>query len=842
MKWRTHPILDPPTDEEIVLFEPEELIELHKVYHEAIENAEKDPYRYGFRLPHWEKAEEQLKEVNEILALGGNRCLAPEQKIYDPVTKKSTPVSEITSEFHVLAWDGEKQIQCRALRPFVKTVAKTYHVLLGNGDSFQCSAEHQVSTPFGWRSVKDIGIGGVISILEKESLASCSSGRHKFSFFLPHSIVGSALSRLRLNVLRWIQRLLDSLDDCQSSRRFCDGQLPFLVKIDPIAPPSPYDAPEYNGYVSLHSGDQKSKSLHSRPYSGFYHLSNPYEEIRYEGHSEALESYVSYRALKPQPLTTAARISQVLGRKFLAVFCLVRLVPLARRPIQCVLRLFSYALIQPKETIIVKVNDKQVSEIWDIEVPETGNYFIGNVLHKNSGKTQWGAFSVVRAAVENPKSEIFCFAQTSEVSIRQQQSAVYDWLPAELKTKQTSAGAYISYTKKNGFTDGSLILPNGSQIIFKTYSQYQNNPTILEGAELGSRNPEWHNIGCWLDEYLLGPELISTMRFRLATRNSKMLVTFTPINGWTEVIKEYLDGAKTIESREAELLKNERVPYVQHSKMHNASIHYFHSQDNPFGGYDRIKDALLNRNREEILIRAYGVPVKSTATRFPRFNTVVNVIAPEKIPTENITRYHIIDPAGAKNWFMAWIAVDATGTFYVYREYPSVEVGDWAEWRGGKWMAGEGSKGQGFGIKDYVELIEQHEEDEEIFERLIDPRLGAAKYQASDGASSIIEDLAEEGIVCVPAPGMEIEDGLQALISKMSYDTAKPLDSVNRPHFYISSDCENIIHALAEYTGEQGLKEAWKDPIDVLRYAAIADIDHVDSQQEMITVQGTGGY
>jgi hypothetical protein len=97
-------------------------------------------------------------------------------------------------------------------------------------------------------------------------------------------------------------------------------------------------------------------------------------------------------------------------------------------------------------------------------------------------------------------------------------------------------------------------------------------------------------------------------------------------------------------------------------------------------------------------------------------------------------------------------------------------------------------------------------------------------------------------IVCNPAAGLEIVEGLQALISKMSYDTSKPLDSVNRPHFYISSDCQNIIHALAEYTGEQGLKEAWKDPIDVLRYAAVSDLDHVDSRKlETITYQN-GGY
>jgi len=459
-----------------------------------------------------------------------------------------------------------------------------------------------------------------------------------------------------------------------------------------------------------------------------------------------------------------------------------------------------------------------------------------------SGKTQWGAFSVVRAAIENPNSEIMCFAQTSEVSIRQQQSAVWDWLPAELRTKQTSSGTYISYTKKNGFTDSSLILPNGSQIIFKTYSQYQNNPTILEGAELGSRSPVWHNVGCWLDEYLLGPELINTLRFRLATRDAKLLLTFTPIDGYTEVIKEYLDGAASVERREAELLNGELVPYVQRSKKRNASVHYFHSQDNPFGGYERIKETLVGRPREEILIRAYGVPVKSHATKFPKFNKEVNIVSPDKIPTRNVTRYHIIDPAGAKNWFMAWIAVDETGTYWVYREWPGVDVGDWAEWRGGKWQPGQGCKGMGYGITDYVELIHDLEGDEEIAERLIDPRLGAAKYQASDGASSIIEDLNDQDIVCIPAPGLEIDDGLQALIGKMAYNTTIPQDSVNRPHFYVSSDCENIIQALSEYTGEGGLKEAWKDPIDVLRYAAVAGIDHVDGSVISVTRQGTGGY
>ena len=121
-----------------------------------------------------------------------------------------------------------------------------------------------------------------------------------------------------------------------------------------------------------------------------------------------------------------------------------------------------------------------------------------------SSKTQVGAYLTVKAALTNPKATIFCFAQNSEVSIRQQQSAVYDWLPMEYKQKQTSSNTYISYSAKNGFTDSSFILPNGSQVIFKYYSQFANNPTILEGAELGSLYPECVNIGAWCDEYLGG--------------------------------------------------------------------------------------------------------------------------------------------------------------------------------------------------------------------------------------------------------------------------------------------------------------------------------------------------
>jgi hypothetical protein len=453
-----------------------------------------------------------------------------------------------------------------------------------------------------------------------------------------------------------------------------------------------------------------------------------------------------------------------------------------------------------------------------------------------SSKTSWAAHAVVKAAVSNPNSVIMCFSQNADVSVRQQQSSIYDALPEELKQKVLGTEENVSYSRKNGFSKGSLILPESrSAIIFKTYSQYIQNDTILEGAELGSKTPSWINIGAWCDEYLIGPELLNTLRFRLATRNAKIIVTFTPIDGYTEVVRDYLHGATTEQSKTAELLSDRSVPYIQKCKNRDASVIYFHSKDNPFGGYDRIAKDLKGRPESEILTRAYGIATKSFSTKFPSFNQKVNVIKHESLKLTGMTHYMVLDPAGRKNWFMAWIAVDSTNTWYVYREWPDVNVGEWARWSGGKWIGGEGAKGLGYGIKDYVALITEMEHGiTPPFERLIDPRLGAAKYQGITGSSSIIEDLENNGLPFIPAAGFDIEDGLQALQTKMAYDKNKPIDGINRPHFYISDRCQNIITAIQEYTSEGGLDEAWKDPIDVIRYAAIDNISFVDKTDRTV--------
>lgn len=457
-----------------------------------------------------------------------------------------------------------------------------------------------------------------------------------------------------------------------------------------------------------------------------------------------------------------------------------------------------------------------------------------------SAKTYYGARTCVKAALENDEALIYAFSQNQETSVLVQQAAVYHYLPSELKKKATEETHYISYSMQNGFAGNSLVFPNKSRIVFKTYTQFQQNQSILEGMELGSRKPKWVNVGAWADEYLMGMELLDRLYLRLASLNSKMLLTFTPKDGITETVRYFLDGAKTIESRHAELLesihgeKDYKVPYVQQNESKNTGIIYFHSKDNPWSGYSSIVEQCRSKaDKNYTLTAAYGVPTKSYTTRFPSFSVDVNVVKHELIPRNNVTKYMILDPAGRKNWFMVWVAVDEMETWWVYREWPDINVGPWAEFRNGKWSEGEGCKGLGYGFRDYVNLITQAEAEsnDKIMDRLIDPRKGAAIYSKENGASSIIEDLADAGLIFNPAPGLDIEDGLQALQNKLAYDRKKPIDALNRPHFYISERCQNTIQAIQEYTAEGGPDEIFKDCADCLRYLAISGYGYVDPKR-----------
>jgi hypothetical protein len=465
-----------------------------------------------------------------------------------------------------------------------------------------------------------------------------------------------------------------------------------------------------------------------------------------------------------------------------------------------------------------------------------------------SGKSSWAAREVMRALVEKPRARAWCFQTTAPNSVEMQQPYIWHNMPLEWKTAKKTQVTNISYSQKNGFSENAFVLPNGSQCWFRNYAQ---DVSTIEGGELDI---------IWCDE-LVPLDWLTTMRYRLLDRNGKLIVSFTPVEGYSATVKDYLTGAETVEEADAELLPiygdvegkrtltgHEKVPVIQRCVRRKASVLYFHTRNNPWAGWTRMREELEKAARPEILCRAYGVPTKAIAGRFPLFSDRVHVIPQSRIPTKG-TRYQFVDPCSGRNWFQMWLLIDDSGRAFVYREWPGQDyidgvgyAGAWAEPDGKKadGRAGPAQKSFGFGLERYKEEIERLEKGEQVFERWMDSRYGNAATVARESATTLIEECAEIGLNFVATPGTNIDEGIDLINDWLHYDTGKPVDALNQPRLYVSEECKNTIHALKEWTGADGKTGALKDPIDCLRYFCLSGVTNVEG--EILSVRAGGSY
>lgn len=514
-----------------------------------------------------------------------------------------------------------------------------------------------------------------------------------------------------------------------------------------------------------------------------------------------------------------------------------------------------YALL--RQTAERNARENPVKWGWILPSWETFmEYFRSYAIHvimggNRAAKSTLAARTAVWCACTIPEAEVRMYHVNEDRSIEDQQRFIWEAIPDAIKNLPTTRGKShsIQYSQKNGFADGICIFPpiagyrRGGYIKFGNYRQYQQDPQVAEGFKA-------HLIV--LDEE--APEkLVDTLSYRLTDYHGRMLMPFTTLQGWTPLIQDILGRTRTIKKRHAPLV-NRELPTLQESLSRPGMlIHYHWTEDNVFIDAADFLHRIKGRPKEEILARAYGIPTKSIQGVFPGFDPEVNVVPHKNLPWLNLkkdgngaeipyptTRYMALDPAGSKNWFMLWVAIDAGGTWWVYREWPDYE--DWA--LPGPTVEGKpgpAQKGSKRGIKDYVDLIKHCEGGEDIYERLIDPRLGAAQKQSLEGATTIISDLDDAGMTFIPAPGVDIDNGLQLINNLFAYDEAKPIDSLNAPKIYISDACPNLIYALKEYTAKGGSNEACKDPVDCLRYLAVSNIEFY-TLKDLHHIHPTGVY
>jgi hypothetical protein len=462
-----------------------------------------------------------------------------------------------------------------------------------------------------------------------------------------------------------------------------------------------------------------------------------------------------------------------------------------------------------------------------------------------ASKSEYGGYSAVRALMKGAKKRVWCLQSTSPNSIEMQQPIVWKYVPLEYRDLPKGRIANVSYSQKNGFSEGKFVFPNGSECIFRNYAQ---DISVIEGGDVDL---------IWCDE-LVPLSWIETLRYRLLTRGGLLLMTFTPIEGYSQAVKEYLDGAKTVEERLAdpELLKGQMMPLVQHCVRAQACVVYFWSSDNPFSSYSNMVKALRGAPKSEIKTRAYGVPTRAVASRFPKFRERVHIFAAEDLPLVG-TRYCFCDPASSRNWFFIWVLVTPDGGHWVYREWPAEglyipgvgDPGAWAEPCGNR-MDGKPGTGQtsfGWGISRYKAEIERLEGEginadgsvkpaETILERWIDSRFGNTPTNMADAATTLLEELAHLGMRFSPAPADPIEEGVVLINSMLDWDE----QTLKAPQLRISSECKALRFSLMQWTGKDERKGASKDPIDCLRFMVMAGLQ--DIEDTLTIMAPCGGY
>lgn len=432
---------------------------------------------------------------------------------------------------------------------------------------------------------------------------------------------------------------------------------------------------------------------------------------------------------------------------------------------------------------------------------------------KRASKSEWAGKRFVEAALTYPDAVMWAFQDNEKTSQNTQQELVWRYLPAHIKrlNNKHNATYKVKYGAGRGFTEMFLVLPNRTRIFFLTYNQ---DPGDYQGWEIGARVTELarsedgrqiQNIGAWADENLTMTWL-QTIKFRMATRSSKLIWTFSPLKGITNTIKEFRGAARTVSSRPSELLPRKNVvdcpeghmPYVQVPNTPRAAIIYFFSINNPFGGYAEIKNLLANKPSDQIKQDAYGYAEDMVGRAFPLFGSW-NIVKRSELPAAG-TNYMLTDPGGARNWATIWVRVTPgkDPIYYIYRDWPDMKrYGEWAvqsenpeKWDGDM---GPAQRAFGYGVVEYKRtwLEEERvtpsivngqilEEDpyrrnlaekalakngerppyppsldigssplaewstqEEIHMRLIDPRAGRNQKVAEQGGSCLIDDFAD---------------------------------------------------------------------------------------------------
>ncbi len=339
------------------------------------------------------------------------------------------------------------------------------------------------------------------------------------------------------------------------------------------------------------------------------------------------------------------------------------------------------------------------------------------------------------------------------------------------------------------------------------------------------------------------------------------------------------------------------MPYVATptgTRWPNTKVIWFHYDQNPFGGYaEEVARACQDKNSEYVERIGYGYARDLGARMFPNFGPW-NVVKRENLPRVG-TLYFFTDPHASRRYACIWVLVTPgnPANYYIYRDWPDLRTyGEWAVLsekemsedtrKGWDGDIGPAQQGEGWGVAQYKRCWERCEsfnravpdrlphqlamtlEDdsaptpsevlrERIQTRYMDARFASAEHAGANGGTCLLWEFEKETndpstgdpqgrMLFTPSTGEKIDPGLGLINGLLEWNRERPMmPHINAPKLYVSEDCQQVIWALANYTGRSGETGASKDFVDLVRHLACAAPRYVSASGTVAT-GGGGSY
>lgn len=361
----------------------------------------------------------------------------------------------------------------------------------------------------------------------------------------------------------------------------------------------------------------------------------------------------------------------------------------------------------------------------------------------NPGKSWWAGSLVMRFLTrrfgwENQsvgKLRVLMIAQDETASEMFQQPSVYAHCPVEWRAinesgkKPPGFAKIFNYGEKNGFTEGTFVLPRPlrGQCWFKTVSQYLRDPKSFEG-------PAFDLIV--IDEGCPVP-LFNSLVGRAAKLGGRIVYLLTCVHGYDLTMGQGLEGAKLLKTlpmqfdpcrdginpeivfpelrigeHQTDLLKRigcppDHMPYMMQPINPNWGVIFMWNTFNPFQPRSKwndkmpaMFDACVGKPRWKVLVIIFGWIERTGQLALGNFNPETHVVREERrdaldqlVRDGKASVYMGDDPETQRSHAVLWLAVFAPcpmwpkGLKYIFDESPRLTEGEWVN--------GNGERGDG---------------------------------------------------------------------------------------------------------------------------------------------------